>query len=137
MGWRLLADLVLVLHLAFVLLAALGVLLVRRWHRWVYVHLPVLVYAVVIELVGFRCPLTPLEKSLRRRAGGAGYDGGFVEHYVVPILYPGEWTATTRIAVSVALVASNVVAYWLVWRSRRRTTPVDETPPAELERASA
>jgi hypothetical protein len=136
-GWRLLADLVLVTHLAFVLFTALGALLVRRWRRVVFVHLPVVVYGVVIEVAGFRCPLTPLEKSLRRRAGGAGYDGGFVEHYVVPVLYPGEWTATTRISVSVALVVANAAVYWLIWRSRRRSDTSGETPFAEHERAAA
>ena len=120
MGWRLLADVVLVVHLAFVLFTALGALLVWRWPRLALVHVPVLVYGVVIEVVGFQCPLTPLEKSLRRRAGDAGYDGGFVEHYIVPVLYPGEWTATVRISVSVVLVVGNALVYWLIWRTRTR-----------------
>ena len=137
MGWRLLADLVLVTHLAFVLFTALGALLVWRWPRLAYVHIPVVVYGVIIEVVGFRCPLTPLEKSLRRRAGGAGYDGGFVEHHVVPVLYPGEWTATTRISVSVALVVANAAVYWLVWRSRHRAVPAEDAPDADHERVGA
>jgi hypothetical protein len=135
-GWRLLADLVLVTHLAFVLFTALGALPVRRWGRLAYLHLPVVVYGVVIEVAGFRCPLTPLEKSLRGRAGGAGYDGGFVEHYIVPVLYPGEWTVITRIAVTVCLVAANTVVYGLIWRSRRRAVCAGEAPPAERERVA-
>ena len=125
------------MHLAFVLFTALGALLVWRWRRLAAVHLPVVVYGVVIEVVGFRCPLTPLEKSLRRRAGGAGYDGGFVEHYVVPVLYPGEWTAVTRISVSVALVVANAVVYWLIWRRNRRGGPVEESPIAEPARVAS
>ena len=76
-----------------------------------YVQLPVAVYGVVIELVGFRCPLTPLEKTLRRNAGDVGFEGGFVEHYIVPVLYPGEFTSRTKIVLAVVVVAVNVSVY--------------------------
>ncbi|MDQ2669395.1 MAG: DUF2784 domain-containing protein, partial [Gemmatimonadota bacterium] len=90
MIWRVLADLVVGLHLAFVVFVVLGGLLVLRWPRLALVHLPVAVYGALIEWIGWVCPLTPLENMLRREAGGAGYEGGFVEHYIVPLLYPGQ-----------------------------------------------
>jgi hypothetical protein len=74
---------------------------------------------VVIELVGFTCPLTPLEKALRRRAGSAGYEGGFVEHYVVPVVYPGEFTSGVKVALAVFIVVANAIVYGLVWRRTR------------------
>ena len=82
MLWRLAADVVLVLHLAFVVFVCVGGFLTWRWPAVGYIQLPAAAYGVIIELAGFRCPLTPLEKWLRRRAGSTGYDGGFVEHYI-------------------------------------------------------
>jgi hypothetical protein len=90
--WRVAADVVLGVHLALVAFVVFGGFLTWRWPRIALVQLPVALYGVTIEIVGFRCPLTPLEKWLRRRAGSAGYDGGFVEHYIVGVLYPGEFT---------------------------------------------
>jgi hypothetical protein len=130
-GWRLLADAVMVVHLAFVVFTAAGFLLALRWRRVAFVHVPVVAYGLAIEVLGFRCPLTPLEKSLRRRAGGAGYDGGFVENYVVPVLYPGEWTTTTRLSISGLLLATNAIGYVFVWRRRDvgpRSEPGGDAP---------
>ena len=125
MGWRLLADVVVVVHALFIVFVVAGGLLALRW-RWIaFVHLPVAVYGVVIELVGFTCPLTPLEKALRRRAGSAGYDGGFVEHYVIPLVYPGEFTSGVKIVLAVLIVAVNVVVYTIVWRRARSRPDTD------------
>ena len=119
MGWRLLADVVVVVHALFIVFVVAGGLLALRWRWMAFVHLPVAVYGVVIELVGFTCPLTPLEKALRRRAGSAGYDGGFVEHYVIPLVYPGEFTSGVKIVLALLIVAVNVVVYTIVWRRAR------------------
>jgi hypothetical protein len=119
MAWRLAADVVMLAHLAFIVFLVAGGLLVLRW-RWIaLVHLPVALYGVVIQLAGFTCPLTPLEKSLRRRAGSAGYEGGFVEHYIVPILYPGEFTTGVQIILATLLAVSNGLIYTQVWRRAR------------------
>lgn len=132
MKWRLIADVVLVTHLAFVVFTVLGAMLVWRWRRLALVHIPIVVYGVALEVVGFRCPLTPLEQALRRRAGGAGYDGGFVEHYIVPVLYPGEWTATVRISVSLVLIVANAIVYWAIRPSRRTSGAVEPTYAAQV-----
>ena len=128
------ADLVVVIHFAFVLFVVLGGLLVLRWPRLAYVHIPAAVWGTLIEFAGWICPLTPLEQSLRQRAGGQGYSGSFVEHYVLPMLYP---TALTRdiqllLGTSFLIVNLGVYAYLLRRRYRRRSTlpPQDFSLPA-------
>jgi hypothetical protein len=92
MFFRVLADLVVLMHLAFILFVVLGALLALRW-RWIpWVQVPAALWGAVIEVGGWVCPLTPLENGLRERAGDAGYTGGFVEHYVLPVVYPGSLT---------------------------------------------
>ena len=124
MTWRVLADLTVGLHLAFVMFVVLGGLLVLRWPKLAWVHLPVALYGVLIEWVGWVCPLTPLENWLRGRAGGAGYTGGFVEHYILPLLYPRGLTRGVQLALAVVVIVVNVAAYWLVRRRlRERAAP--------------
>ena len=120
MLYRWLADAVLVIHLAFVLFVGLGGLLVLRWPRLAWVHVPVALYGAAIEFIGFICPLTPLENSLRRRGGEAGYDGGFIEHYVTATLYPTGLTREIQLAIGVAVLALNAAVYWIVLRRRAR-----------------
>lgn len=118
--YRLAADLVVVTHLLFVLFVVLGGLLVLRWPRVAWVHLPVALYGALIELVGWVCPLTPLENDLRRSAGAAGYEGGFVEHYLLPVLYPATYTPTVQLALGLLVIAVNAAVYGLAWRRHRR-----------------
>jgi hypothetical protein len=124
MGWRLAADSVMLFHLAVVVFVVLGGMLAWRWSSAALVHLGAAAYGVVILLVGFTCPLTPLEKALRRRAGDAGYDGGFVEHYVVGVLYPGELTAVVQSVMITGLLAINVAVYAVMLHRRRREPAV-------------
>ena len=119
-----LADLVLVVHLAFVLFVVLGGLLALRWPRLAWLHVPAALYGATIEFVGFVCPLTPLEVWLRRRGGEAGYEGGFVEHYVTAALYPSGLTREIQLALGVAVLALNAAVY-AVYVRRRRATSVD------------
>lgn len=116
---RLLADLVLSLHFLFVLFVVLGGLLALRWRWVVWVHLPAAVWGTLIELGGWICPLTPLEKSLRERAGEGGYEGGFIEHYLLPILYPGALTREIQLGLGAAVVGVNLLIYAYVFRARR------------------
>ena len=120
MLFRVLADLVVVVHFAFVLLVVLGGLLVLRWPRVAWVQLPAAVWGMVIEWAGWICPLTPLENSLRARGGAAGYGGGFVEHYLLYVLYPAGLTRNGQVVLGLAVLAVNAVAYGvLVARWRR------------------
>ncbi len=122
MGSRILADLLVIVHFAFVLFVAAGGLLVLRWPRLAFVHLPAAIWGAWIEFTGGICPLTPLEKSLRVRAGEATYAGDFVDHYIVPILYPSGLTRTAQVVLGVVVVAVNVAIYAMVGiRARRRS----------------
>jgi hypothetical protein len=120
MAWRLLADVVLLAHLAFVVFAVAGGLLALRW-RWLpWLHLPTLGWAAWVEFSGWICPLTPLENMLRRAGGEAGYPGGFIEHYLMPLLYPAELTRELQWMLGTALVLFNAAVYLMVWRRVRR-----------------
>jgi hypothetical protein len=120
MGPAVLADGVLVLHGLFIVWAALGALAVWRWPRLALLHLPALAWAVWIEASGGVCPLTPLENSLRRAAGQAGYSGGFIDHYLGGIIYPAGLTRQTQWLVAGALLLINLVGYGLMIRRARR-----------------
>lgn len=113
---RLAADLVLVVHLGFILFVVFGGFLAlrRRWVAWI--HLPVAAYGAAIELVGWVCPLTPLENRLRRAAGQEAYEGGFIEHYLVPLIYPSGLTPGLQLALGAGVVLINAAVYWLVFR---------------------
>lgn len=122
MVYRLLADLVLLCHLAFVLFALLGGMLVPRHPRALWLHLPTLGWGVAVEWAGWTCPLTPLENKLRRLGGEAGYAGGFVEHLLSQALYPVSLTAQLRYALGLFLIAVNLAIYgYVIARMRRRT----------------
>ena len=123
MPYRFAADAVLVLHAAFVLFVVLGGLLALRWPRLAWVHLPAAAWGAAIEFCGWTCPLTPLEQALRRRGGEAGYSGGFVEHYVVTLLYPQGQTRGLQLALGLFVLAVNLAVYAWVWRRTRRRSP--------------
>lgn len=113
-----LADAVVAVHFLFVLFVLFGGLLVLRW-RWVrWLHLPAAAWGALIEFAGWTCPLTPLEKWLRRQGSGAGYEGGFIEHYILPILYPRALTRNTQLVLGLVVVLLNLFIYWRVFRRR-------------------
>lgn len=111
---------VVAVHLVFIVFVVAGGLLVVRWSRIALVHLPAVAYGVIIQLVGFTCPLTPLEKWLRGHAGSAGYDGGFVERYLIPVIYPGEFTTGVQLVLATGVLLVNLLAYGVVGRRRTR-----------------
>ena len=116
---RVLADAVVLVHFAFVLFVILGGFLVAYRRSLIWLHVPCAVWGFLIELEGWICPLTYLENALRRRAGEAGYAGGFVEHYVMPVLYPIGLTRDTQMLFAGLVVVANVVAYAWVYRRWR------------------
>lgn len=119
MTYRLLADLVLLLHAAFVAFVMLGGLLSLRWPRAAWLHLPLVAWGAGIEFLGGICPLTPLENHWRHLAGGQGYTGGFVEHYVVAALYPDGLTRNVQFALGLLVLAVNAAIYGCAWRRNR------------------
>ena len=118
-----LATLVVIAHLAFILFVMFGGLLVLRWPRVIWLHVPCFLWGGWIEVSGGICPLTPLENSLRRAAGDSAYAGSFIEHYIVSIIYPAGLTRTLQLALAVGLVLLNAAIYaWVIraWAKRRR-----------------
>lgn len=121
MGYRILADMVVGLHVLFVAFVVVGGLLALRWPWVAALHIPAAVWGALIEFQGWICPLTPLEKSLRSMAGEAGYQGGFIEHYLLPVLYPAGLTRDVQLVLGFSVIAVNVVVYgFLLYRARRR-----------------
>jgi hypothetical protein len=120
MAYRVLADIVVLVHAAFVAFVVGGALLVFRWPRLAWAHLPAAAWGALIECSGWTCPLTPLEDALRIRAGQAGYTGGFVEHYIAGVLYPAELTRPMQWGLGAGVLALNVGAYALLTRRWRR-----------------
>lgn len=123
MGFSLAAAGVLLLHLAFVLFVVFGALLLVRWPRLAWLHLPAAAWGFFIELTGRLCPLTTLEKLLRVRAGLSGYGESFVEHYLLRLIYPGSLTREMQLGLAVGVVTINVLLYgwaFLLPRLRQR-----------------
>lgn len=119
MLYRLLADSLVFVHFLFVLFVVLGGLAVLRWPKVGWVHIPAAVWGAWIELAGWVCPLTPWELQLRRMGGEAGYEGGFVEHYIVSLIYPEGLERWHHIMLGVVVIGLNAGVYgWLVWRRR-------------------
>lgn len=116
MFFRMLADLLVLLHLAFVFFVVLGGVLVLRRRRWAWFHLPAAAWGALIEFAGWICPLTPLEVRFRVLGGEDGYAGGFVEQYLIPILYPEALTRPHQIGLGLLVVAVNLAVYGLVAR---------------------
>ncbi len=111
MTWRLLADVLVLLHLGFTAFVVFGGFFAWRWRHAVLAHLPALIWGLWIEVSGSICPLTPLENAMRARAGEQGYTGGFIEHHVVAVLYPPALTPQVQWTLAGILLGINAVAY--------------------------
>lgn len=125
MPYALLADLVVVLHVGFVLFVVFGGLLALRSPRWIYLHVPAAAWAVLVEWAGWICPLTPLENQLRMWGAGSGYEGSFVDQYLLPVLYPAALTRSLQVVLGTFVILVNVAIYGWVWHrmaARARNT---------------
>ena len=123
MIFRIAADILVVLHLGFILFVVLGGLAVLKRGRLAWLHLPAAAWGALIVINGWICPLTPLEQYLRRAGGQAGYSGGFIDHYLMPIIYPVGLTRGLQIALGLGLLLLNAGIYVVVWRRRKRGVP--------------
>ncbi len=123
MAYRLLADATVLLHLTFVAFVLLGGLLVLRWRRVAWAHLPAAAWAAWTEFAGWICPLTPLENWLREQGGGAAYRSGFVEHYVLPVLYPDSLDRELQWGLGATVLLVNAIVYIVVQSRRPRRPP--------------
>jgi hypothetical protein len=108
------ADLLVVIHFAFIAFVVLGGLLVLKWGRVAILHIPCALWGVLIILNGWGCPLTPLERHFREAAGGVGYTGGFIDHYVMPLIYPAGMTRGIQISLGVIVLVVNLCVYGFV-----------------------
>jgi hypothetical protein len=124
MGYRLLADVLVLVHAAFVVFVVLGAFL-ALWRRWViWLHFPAFLWGALIEFFGWVCPLTPWEQALRASAGQDGYSGGFIDHYLVPLIYPASLTRRGQLMLGILVVALNGAAYAIILpRLRRNRAP--------------
>jgi hypothetical protein len=135
--YRALADLLVIAHLAFIVFVILGGLLAL--HRWwlSLLHLPAAIWGVFIEISGHRCPLTPLENEFRRLSGSGGYPGGFVEHYLLPLVYPTGLTREVQLLLALLVLLANLMVYGFVahhWLGRRRRAAARRGAAADRSR---
>jgi hypothetical protein len=125
MLYKLLADLVLILHLFFIVFVLLGGLFIL-WRRFiVWLHIPVVIWALVLEFLGLICPLTPLENALRKTGGDAGYSGGFIEHYLIPLIYPSSLTRELQMILGGIVISVNIGIYvFVIYRQLNKNKKV-------------
>lgn len=118
------ADLLVILHLLFIIFVLLGGLLVARLHWIALLHIPAAAWGALIEYQGWICPLTPMEQQLRKAAGEAGYEGGFVEHYILPIIYPDFLSREIQIGMGTVVIIFNLLVYaWVIYRLSEQNKP--------------
>ncbi|VAX10686.1 putative membrane protein [hydrothermal vent metagenome] len=122
--YLLLADLLVLIHFLFIVFVLLGGILLLKWKKLIWLHLPALLWGVFIQFSGWICPLTPLEIQLRRLAGANLYQGGFISHYLVPLIYPPGLTSDTQWLLGGILITVNITIYSFLFisRQKRRTS---------------
>jgi hypothetical protein len=122
MIFSLAADALVLIHLGFILFVVLGGFLLLRWPRMVWIHLPAVIWGALVEINNWICPLTPWEQQLRQAAGSGGYQDGFVEHYLLPVIYPEGITDKIQLVLGLAVILINLVFYgrWLHHRMAKK-----------------
>ncbi len=121
-SFRVAADAIVMLHVAFVAFVVFGGVLLIRWRWLLWLHMPAVVWGVTIEFAGWICPLTPLENYLRQRGGAVQYQGEFIEHYIMPLLYPARLTRGIQALLGSLALALNVFVYWIALKRWRALT---------------
>lgn len=118
MQYSFLADMVVLVHAAFVLFVVFGGVAALRWPRLAWLHIPAAVWGIIIEFGGYICPLTDLENLLRNMEGGSGYEVSFIEHYLEPVLYPLDLTRRTQLLFGLVALCINLAVYGRFWLRR-------------------
>ena len=116
-----LASLILVIHFLFIVFVLLGGLLILKWPRMLWLHLPAIVWGFLVELNGWLCPLTPWENHFRSLAGRQAYEGDFIGEYLVPLIYPAELTREMQYLFAFIVVFLNLAIYYFIWRRYRKS----------------
>jgi hypothetical protein len=131
MVYHALANLVLIAHLAFVLFVVLGGFLVLKWRSLAWVHVPACLWGALVELAGWVCPLTPLENWLREKGGGLVYQADFIEHYILPLLYPATLTRSLQIFLGFLVLSVNLGLYgWILWQTAQKQARGNSSSPS-------
>lgn len=122
MIYRILADIIVLIHLLFIIFVVSGGLLgfYKKWTVWI--HIPAAVWGALVELTGWFCPLTPLENRFRISGGAEGYEGSFVENYIIPLIYPENLTRNTQMAMGISVIVINAVIYFFLIKRYRKST---------------
>lgn len=120
MLYRIIADLIVVIHLCFILFVMLGGFFALRWKKAAVIHLLAVLWGIIVEIFGLICPLTPLENNLRILAGQEGYGGGFIEHYLIPVIYPASLTRSFQYFLAALVIAVNVCIYGWIFGKRMK-----------------
>ena len=123
MWYRILADAVVVVHLVFIIFVLLGGVFVVKWRSLVFVHIPAVLWGAWVEFQGWICPLTPLENWFRQKAGLGGYQNGFIDQYLVPLIYPAGLNREWQMIFGALVIILNVTIYAWVWRRGRFANP--------------
>jgi hypothetical protein len=118
--YQLAADFILLLHFSFIAFVVAGGLLVFKWRRLIWLHIPAVIWGALIVISGWICPLTPVENMLRQAGGAADYSGSFIEYYLVPVIYPSALNRTTFIAMGIGIIVINAVLYTLLFVKAKR-----------------
>ena len=122
MFFALAADLLIIVHLGFIGFVILGGFMLLKWRWLIFVHLPAVLWGVLLEFQGWICPLTPLEQALRRMSGQQGYTGGFIQHYILPVIYPPALNEDIQLILGILLILINVIIYlWVFLKPDRKS----------------
>ena len=119
MIYRIAADLVVLIHFGFILFVMAGGFFVIKWHKISFLHIPAVIWGILIEFTGWICPLTPLENKFRQAGGEAGFSGGFIDKYIVSLIYPDELTRGVQILLGFAVIVINVSIYGYLLHKRK------------------
>jgi hypothetical protein len=122
MFYLLAANVIVFVHLGFILFVTFGGLLLLRSRKWAWIHLPAVIWGSVVELTGWICPLSPLENWLREKGGYEIYREAFIEHYIMPIIYPSGYTRGFQILLGIFVITLNIVLYTWAFQKRSRNT---------------